>query len=357
MLAARSRVVLRTGADLLSFGAMSTPRMVPGRGLKAQLETLAALGLDLPRLLRELGPDCALERLEDAACLVPADRFDRMWAIAHAQDAREDLAVALACSIPFGAFGILDYLIGSADTVGAALESLQAHFRLATYEAKLELDEAGGTLRVTLRPEGTLAHDASEFMLASIAHRLIDLSGKALRPTALRFTRAAPANPAAYGAWFSGPISFDSPVAELELATACAELPLKRADPLLQQTLARVAATLHLGAENGSELEQALRARLRDALADGGAAPAALARRLGMSERTLQRRLESQGRSFSEIVEGFRHEESLRLLREPDTAVAEVAARLGYEEQSSFTRAFRRWTGTTPASWRKSQAR
>ena len=73
---------------------------------------------------------------------------------------------------------------------------------------------------------------------------------------------------------------------------------------------------------------------------------------LGVSERTLQRRLTELGRSFSDVVEDFRHEEAARLLATPGIPLVEVASRLGYAEQTSFTRAFRRWTGTTPGAWR-----
>ncbi len=347
-------VVLFAGADVLSFGAMaSDARMVPGRGLKAQIEALAGLDVDVAALRQELGPDCAPDKLDDANSLVPVERFARMWAIAHRQNPREDLATALACSIPFGAFGILDYLIGSATTVGGALESLLAHIRLATYEARLELDRSAGKLHVVLRGEATLSHDASEFMIVSIARRLSTLTGGGLQPQKLRLTRAAPRDVACYAQWFHCTMEFDSPASGFTIDAADTELPLMRADAELERTLKQVAATLHLGAARTPEIELALRARLRDALADGAAGQTQLARRLGMSERTLQRRLESLNRTFSEIVESFRHEESLRLLRDQRSSVADVAARLGYEEQSSFTRAFRRWTGTTPAAWRR----
>ena len=77
---------------------------------------------------------------------------------------------------------------------------------------------------------------------------------------------------------------------------------------------------------------------------------------LGVSERTLQRRLTELGRSFSDVVEDFRREEAARLLATPGLHLVEVAGRLGYAEQTSFTRAFRRWTGTTPGAWRAGRA-
>jgi AraC-like DNA-binding protein len=76
---------------------------------------------------------------------------------------------------------------------------------------------------------------------------------------------------------------------------------------------------------------------------------------LGVSERTLQPRLGEQGRRFSEVVEDFRREEAARQLNTPGVHLVEIASRLGYAEQTSSTRAFRRWAGTTPARWRAGQ--
>lgn len=116
------------------------------------------------------------------------------------------------------------------------------------------------------------------------------------------------------------------------------------ADPFLHATLKRMASQLQIAQPDDSMLERALRARLRVALAQGRADPARMAVLLGVSERTLQRRLAELGRSFSDVVEDFRREEAARLLATPGLPLVEVVSRLGYAEQTSFTRAFRRWT-------------
>jgi AraC-like DNA-binding protein len=87
-------------------------------------------------------------------------------------------------------------------------------------------------------------------------------------------------------------------------------------------------------------------------MSDGRFQPARMAALLGVSERTLQRRLSDVGRTFSDVVEDFRREESALLLCDPTLHLVDVASRLGYAEQTSITRAFRRWTGSTPGAWR-----
>ncbi|WP_370289489.1 AraC family transcriptional regulator [Nocardioides sp.] len=82
---------------------------------------------------------------------------------------------------------------------------------------------------------------------------------------------------------------------------------------------------------------------------EDGAPMAAVAAHLGLSERSLRRRLADAGVSFREVVDGVRHERADDLLTRTDLEVAEIALRLGYAESTSFSAAYRRWTGTTPA--------
>jgi AraC-like DNA-binding protein len=142
------------------------------------------------------------------------------------------------------------------------------------------------------------------------------------------------------------------PRAEMLIDGDSWHMPTRSADPFLHATLKALAAQLQLTQPGDSTLERALRVRLRDALAQGRADAPRMAVLLGVSERTLQRRLTELGRSFSDVVEDFRREEAARLLATPGLHLVEVAGRLGYAEQTSFTRAFRRWTGTTPGAWR-----
>jgi AraC-like DNA-binding protein len=78
-----------------------------------------------------------------------------------------------------------------------------------------------------------------------------------------------------------------------------------------------------------------------------------MAHALGLSSRTLRRRLEQEGVSYRDIVETALRERSERLLAETDLQVSEVAFRAGYTDVSNFTRAFRRWTGKTPKAYRR----
>ncbi len=86
-----------------------------------------------------------------------------------------------------------------------------------------------------------------------------------------------------------------------------------------------------------------------------GATIGAVAEAMRMSARTLQRRLESEGASFSEIVDGVRGRLARRWLADPRGSLTEVGFALGFSDLAAFSRAFKRWTGKPPGAWRRSR--
>jgi len=95
-----------------------------------------------------------------------------------------------------------------------------------------------------------------------------------------------------------------------------------------------------------------VRAALRQTICGERPAVEKVARSLGMSPRTLQRRLGELGTTYQKLLDEVRHRSARRLLANTDLAAAEVAFLLGFEELNSFTRAFHSWEGTTPMKWR-----
>jgi AraC-like DNA-binding protein len=81
-----------------------------------------------------------------------------------------------------------------------------------------------------------------------------------------------------------------------------------------------------------------------------------VAEALGISTRTLHRKLKAEGVVFSDITDAHQHKQACALLRDARLSVEEVAEQVGYSDVSNFTRAFRRWTGLTPAAFRKGQS-
>jgi AraC-like DNA-binding protein len=170
------------------------------------------------------------------------------------------------------------------------------------------------------------------------------------RASSVRLTRQLPERPTRHAALLGAPVAFGCAVAAMELPEAVWTTRLPTADPALQLTLRQLAERIGLGAA-ASDLELAVRARLRPLLPDGRAEALEVARALGMSERTLHRRLRQAGLTFGQVLDDFREAEAERFLGAGRVSLMEVALRLGYSDQTAWNRAFRRWKGMSPSEW------
>jgi AraC-like DNA-binding protein len=323
--------------------------VVPAITLQAMLAGFEALGLSMAPLREACGAAAAAP----PETPVPALVLDRLRAAASRQRPEPEFPTALGLAIPFGAFGLTDYLAGSSDAVAGGFESLALHLRLVARGISLELSRIDGERWVrVLAGDAAAPWSGSEMTVAVFVARFRQGTGGRFQPSRVLVRAGAPGRSAVHEALLGVPVETGAPAAALVMDEAAWRLPLRGADPCLRGVLQQALVASGLEAPGVSDLEQAIRARLRDALPAATATPVRVARLLGMSERTLQRRLGESGSSFTALLEDFRRAEAMRLLADTDVALAEVAARLGYAEQTSFTRAFRRWSDTTPAAWR-----
>ncbi|TIT07718.1 MAG: helix-turn-helix domain-containing protein, partial [Mesorhizobium sp.] len=152
--------------------------------------------------------------------------------------------------------------------------------------------------------------------------------------------------------YFGCPVRYGAPRDLLVLRSTDLDRPFPGHNPELLEILtpALSAALGELSAQ--SSICEQVKSVLKRSLASGRPELSDIARELGMSERTLQRRITEQGTSFRELLVDARQELGRQLLSDPTADIDEVACLLGYQDASSFYRAFREWEGTTPNRWR-----
>jgi AraC-like DNA-binding protein len=150
-------------------------------------------------------------------------------------------------------------------------------------------------------------------------------------------------------------IEFGSTVDEVVFPESVKHIQIGSADAHLNELLVGYCdeALLHRGAKRSS-LRSSIENAITPLLPHGKAGASEVARRLGMSQRTLARRLSSKGVTFSGIMEELKANLAKSYLKEEDLPISQIAWLLGYREVSAFTHAFRRWTGMTPSRLRKS---
>ncbi len=194
---------------------------------------------------------------------------------------------------------------------------------------------------------GIYARHADECAMAEIAIGVRALSGRDLAPRVVRFRHAPPRALDAHQAVFRCPIEFCAAHTEIELDESACATPMAHANAtfaaIFEHEVERAIARLPAGARASENVRAAVRA----ALASGGASLAATARLLRVSPRTLQRQLQAERTSFAEVVDAVRRELA-RAYLDRGISIPEVAALLGYADETAFHHAFRRWTGSTP---------
>jgi AraC-like DNA-binding protein len=202
---------------------------------------------------------------------------------------------------------------------------------------------------------GEAADQIADGALAFECNILRTLCGADWMPSEVCFAHREPADAGPYRRLFQCPLSFDTARNALVFSASWLERRLPTDDPALRALLQKQVDALE--AEQGADLPAQVRSVLRMALLTRHAGAEQIAALFSMHPRTLARRLEARGTRFQVLVDEVRFEIARRLLlAQSNMDVREVAATLDYADASAFTRAFRRWSGTTPAEWRAERA-
>jgi AraC-like DNA-binding protein len=197
-----------------------------------------------------------------------------------------------------------------------------------------------------------------EFFMVFLVRLCRELTGIRLVPTRVRLTHHRGGQYLELAKFFGGNIQFGAAVDEVSFAPAIKNMPVVTADNYLNKLLVTYCeeALARRPTRRGS-----FRASVENAivplLPHGDAKLPAIARRLGLSPRTLARRLAEEGLNFSDILENLKVDLAWRYLADKDLSISQVAWLLGYQEVSSLTHAFKRWTSRTPRQARLRMSR
>ncbi|WP_196054557.1 AraC family transcriptional regulator ligand-binding domain-containing protein [Nocardia aurantiaca] len=265
------------------------------------LSRAAAAGLDPTRLARAAGvPDWLLT---DGDARVPSDYFPRLWELFEHE--LDDPAATLRAtgSYRLGEFGLIDYLISTADTVGAGLGVLAPHLGSVSTNFRIEPDaqtETESTFAVyTVNNEGRGRDLSVQMALASLVSRMRQTTGRPMDPVHVQLRERAPRRLDAFTDQFgTARLDFGAPVDRITYRTADLDLPQITADPLLAAVLRRHAAAMPPPPPRATEWPDRVAAVLAEVLDGTDALLDQVARRLYTSPRTLQRRLAESGTTW-----------------------------------------------------------
>jgi AraC-like DNA-binding protein len=317
------------------------------------VRTLQARGVDPRPLVREAGLDPAA--FEDPEARFPITATGALWR--RAAEATGDPAFGLDASrfVTQTTFHALGYAVAASETLREAFERYVRYGRLVSDAAELSLAEDGARVRLSFTPRAggpQAAAEAMDAMLSMITRGTNALAGRSLRPLAVQLRRPEPSVSSPWPRVFQAPVSFGHACDALEYARVDVDAKLPAGNVVLARANEEVVAR-YLARFDEANVAGRVQALLVERLSSGEPDPEAIARALGMSLRSLQRRLEDDGTSFKEVLAVTRRELACAYLKGSRTSVTEVTFLLGFADTSSFARAFRRWTGASPSEWRE----
>jgi AraC-like DNA-binding protein len=327
------------------------PLIVAGLFARA-LEVGVACGLDRGQLLGEVGVNPSV--LEDRDNRLPVETFARLWQLISARAPDRVLALEWLRTWKLTDAGLMGYLLSHVTTVREAARTMGRYGRLVNQGAFPELVEGPETSRVRygLLPVMLGTQHVAEVMLASLTTFLRGVGGQDFKPIAVRVPHPATSRTPALERFFGTPIEHEAGEVSLELRNEILDRPLPGADPVLAAYLRRQVETVVQQIDAPNAVSQDCARRIAERLGSGEPSQASIAKEMGMSERTLQRRLQAEGSSFNELLEQARRTIACSYLADRKLAAYEVSFLLGYAEPATFFRAFKRWTGKTPQQYR-----
>lgn len=311
-----------------------------------------SLGIDTSHLRRHAG--LAADSWADPDARIDAELHWQVWE-AVVQDSRtEGLGLILGSRFRPEDFGVVGHGMIRCATVRDGLAHLERYGCLLGENAPHIHDSNDSIcLRTVLRPRVARIVEVGDCIAADLFRAICVMTGRTPAVREVRLQRPQPREISGYRMVFGGvPISFHGTETAVLVDRAVLDLPLVQADHALSRYLARQADVALARLPRSDSLADEVRRVLPDQLHTGEPTAANIARTLGCSTRTLQRRLLAEGTSLSELLEEARRELAELYLRERDVSIGEIAYLLGYSEPSAFHRAFRRWTGITPQAFR-----
>jgi AraC-like DNA-binding protein len=335
---------------------MTNDAHITVRAIRPFAAAFDAIGQDARHLLRACGLDDNLLDADDG--LVSHQAMMRMWEQARVWTGDQQIGIHLAEAAPLKSFGLHAHAMLASRDLREAFGRACRYQRLIHETTSLTLHEGAdeAVLEHGLPGGKPVPRQSAEF-LATLWFRFGRLiAGRQWAPRLLCFAHDSPEDVSEHRRVFNCPIVFTSGRTAVHIPNAVLGSLNNRADSALAEVLDQYAGLLIEQLPETRTLCGKLRTWMLDRLASGEPTAAQAASDLAMSVRSMHRGLRDEGTSFRGLLGQLRRQQATRLLADPRISVAEVAYLLGFAELSSFYRAFRRWTGRTPAAFRAAAA-
>jgi AraC-like DNA-binding protein len=344
-------VEIKQGSDL------STIPTAQGGLSRLVIARLKSARVPIPPLLRRAGltPEQIADPDERLSVLSQITLLDEA-AIALKDDC---IGFTLARDFDIRKIGLVYYVMASSLTLGDALRRV-ARYSKITNEALVFGYREGNRLIVSLNYSGVSRHSDRhqiEFCMFALIRICRVLTGHDLVPHHFLLSHHPPKATSEMARFVGTKVEFGAETDEFALSADARTLPLVQSDPYLNDLLLKNCEAALSDRRTGlSPLRTKLENAISSLLPHGTVSVREVARSLGISQRTLARRLSDEGLAFSAILQDLKRDLAVRYLDDGNLHISKIAWLLGYQEVSAFTHAFKRWTGKTPSETRRTGA-
>jgi AraC-like DNA-binding protein len=269
------------------------------------------------------------------------------------------LGFHLALPADLREIGLLYYVLASSETMSGALQRGARYSVIVNEGIALKyIDDSDVSIRLDyVGVSRHLDRHQIEFWITTLIRVCRQLTGLRLVPTRVRVIHRRDSGCTELAAFFGVGVEFGAGVDEVTLARTVKDMPVVSADSYLNKFLITHFEEAHSRQPTNHGLfRSTVENRIVPLLSHGKARASEIAHRLGISQRTLARRLSSEGLTFSDILESLKADLAKRYLTDEELSISQIAWLLGYQEVSALTHAFRRWTGKSPREARSTGA-
>ena len=310
------------------------------------------LGMDPETLFRQAGIDPRL-RL-DATARVSEQQFDDLVCLARQTSGDDSFSFKIVHNIHPSYMGALGFAWMTSASLRKAFGRLSRYSHLLTSRLDILLTEDEDWLTVTFEPRNTPSHDPAlreRLRLAGTVQMCRMVAGESFAPQSVHFRQESPAHATQYYAFFRCEQHFGQDHTQLVLPAGSADAPLPGFNAQIVQQFDHMAVD-YLAKLDRSDLMGRVRAVVLEQLPSGNVTLESVAGQLAMSSRTLTRKLRDRGQTFKELLAGIRRELAEKYIMDNSLTLTEISYLLGFSENSSFSRAYRGWTGMSPSAHR-----
>lgn len=311
--------------------------------------TLDAYGLSHEDIFHQVGMDPSI--LKDANSRYWQEMISRLWRTAVKETGDPNFGLKVATQIRPSSFHVVGHAMSCSATLGDAIHRFARYAKLVSSSAMIELAETDDQLKLNFAfdtGDMPVLPETMDTVMAGLVCFNNWIVGEDVRPLEVRFKRQQPQAPEEYLRLLKCPVLFEQQEDCIRYSQADMHRPVLSADEHLAATLDNMAVT------QMAQLSERFARKVRDCLMQQLSEESEVSRRataqlLNMTERTLLRRLKEEGTTFQEVLDNLREELAYQYLQRPDCTVQSVSFMLGFSDASTFSRAFKRWTGRRPS--------